>query len=63
MCNKLLITQDDYEEHMNHHMGLKPYMCNKCGKGYKNKSSLNSHINYHCAALKREEADKRRLTL
>ena len=44
-CMKPFSSKKDYQGHMNsRHYGVKPYVCNKCGKGFAYIQSMQRHF-------------------
>ena len=46
-CGKGFLTNSYLSDHMNMHLGLKPFKC-ECGAGYQNKSNLLAHKKKSC---------------
>lgn len=46
-CNKRYSSKNLLEEHMNTHLGVRPYVCNTCGKDFANKYSFRAHEKTH----------------
>ena len=44
ICSKTFISKSRLEEHMNTHTGAKPFICDKCGKGFQNDSNRRNHF-------------------
>ena len=44
ICGKVFQRSRDLEAHLRAHTGDKPFCCEKCGKGFKLKHHLKSHI-------------------
>ena len=49
ICKKLLSTKQSLKQHLNKHLGLKPFQCNfnNCGLKFKYASQLSSHKKTH----------------
>ena len=50
-CGKGFLTNSYLSDHMNMHLGLKPYKCEFCGAAYQNKSNLLAHKKKSCKAI------------
>ena len=62
-CNRIFYREKDLNEHTNTHMGIKPLMCEKCGKLFALSDSLFRHkkvcvenFKYKCAECGKEYA-------
>ena len=42
-CGRGFVGKEQYTNHMNKHLDLKPYQCEKCRKGFTTKSVLTAH--------------------
>ena len=49
-CDKSFFEAKDLQQHMNKHMGLKPFQCQVCGKCYSWKKDWYSHVKSHSVA-------------
>lgn len=49
-CDKRFYEAKDLQQHMNKHMGLKPFQCQVCGKCYSWKKDWYSHVKSHSVA-------------
>ena len=47
-CGKGFHVKQNFEGHMNMHLGLKPHKCKGCGTGFQNDSNLRAHIKKSC---------------
>ena len=47
LCDKKFSRLDIFYEHKRRHSGERPYLCNKCGKGYFNQIYLDKHLMSH----------------
>ena len=43
LCPRSFVNLGSLEAHINSHTGAKPYICDKCGKGFQNPSNLRTH--------------------
>ena len=55
LCEKTFLTLSHLKEHMIQHTGVYPFNCSTCGKGFKRKNVLESHV---CSQLKSMEKVK-----
>ena len=46
-CPKVFGQKEDFEQHMNVHLGLKPFQCKMCEKAFSSKSNLMQHVKGH----------------
>lgn len=49
-CDKSFFEAKDLQQHMNKHLGLKPFQCQVCGKCYSWKKDWYSHVKSHTVA-------------
>uniref|UniRef100_A0AAY5K008 Zinc finger and BTB domain containing 11 n=1 Tax=Esox lucius TaxID=8010 RepID=A0AAY5K008_ESOLU len=49
-CEKSFFEAKDLQQHMNKHLGLKPFQCQVCGKCYSWKKDWYSHVKSHSVA-------------
>lgn len=47
MCGKRYSSKNLLEEHMNTHMGVRPYVCETCNKDFTSKYTYKAHIKTH----------------
>ena len=47
ICQKEFIDYENLKEHQNIHSDIKPYVCQLCGKGFRNKCMLTRHKRDH----------------
>lgn len=67
-CSKVFGAKEDYTQHMNVHLGRKPYKCELCGKAFSSKSNQlqhrKSHYKYNtlkCSFCYKSYSDPKRL--
>ena len=46
-CGKNLHSHSSYRKHMRFHMGLYPYRCRECGRGFSVRWDLEDHMRHH----------------
>ena len=56
-CSKVFDQMSAYQKHLNVHKGIRPYMCEKCGKSYTCKPHLRSHTRI-CVEDQKYECNK-----
>lgn len=44
ICGRLMLTQRQFEDHLNMHADVYPFTCAECGRNYRRKKSLTAHI-------------------
>lgn len=49
-CDKSFYEAKDLQQHMNKHLGVKPFQCQVCGKSYSWKKDWYSHVKSHTVA-------------
>ncbi|XP_055295739.1 zinc finger protein 62 homolog isoform X2 [Sitodiplosis mosellana] len=47
ICNKRIVCRTGLKYHMNIHRGLKPYVCDVCGRAFSDKRNRNEHKKRH----------------
>ncbi|KAL4230127.1 hypothetical protein ACF0H5_010512 [Mactra antiquata] len=69
-CGKSMSTKQSLIEHINAHLGIKPYQCSECGKAFSYEAALRDHRHTHndikqyvCQYPKCEKAFRQRSSL
>ena len=52
-CGKTFTFQQSYHKHLMYHNDLKPYVCQTCGRSFKELSTLHNHERIHTGGLRR----------
>lgn len=58
-CDKTFSCKSELNDHINTHLGLKPYKCDICGKSYAFKRYLKAHSESHKVLLECENCKKK----